>query len=455
MRRSFLHPYFLCVCLLVLFSAAVSASPAPLKDNNQDKKSESKIVDAVNQALPEARSQLEKVVNINSGTMNFSGVKQVGMVFKKALEDLGFDAQWQDGSSYNRAGSLVASYGTQGKKILLIGHLDTVFAKDDAFQTYQQLDETHAAGPGVSDMKGGDVIMLTAIKALKQAGFLDRISLRVVMTGDEEKSGLPLSASKKAIIDAAKWADVALGFEDGDGDIKTAVIARRGAVDWTLKVTGQPAHSSQIFTEKVGDGAIYEMARILNEFRESLSSMDNLTFNPGLILAGTDVEHQTNGTKGSALGKTNVVSKEAVVMGDIRALSPHQLNKAKEKMLEIVSQSLPMTAATLIFNEGYPPMAATNSNRQLLTLYNQISEDLGYGKVVAVNPRNAGAADISFAANYVDMSLDGLGLMGTGGHTSDEIADMSSFSKNAQKAALLLYRLSEPGANLLKKQQGN
>lgn len=454
MRRSFSPPFlphFLWVPLLILLSTNAFADPTASKITSQDKKVESKIVEAVNQALPEARSQLEKVVNINSGTMNFSGVKRVGMVFKKELEDLGFKAQWQDGSSYNRAGSLVASYGTQGKKILLIGHLDTVFAKDDAFQTYQQLDETHAAGPGVSDMKGGDVIMLTAIKALKQAGLLDRMSIKVVMTGDEEKSGLPLSASKKAIIDAAKWADVALGFEDGDGDIKTAVIARRGAADWTLKVVGEPAHSSQIFTEKVGDGAIYEMARILNGFRESLSTMDNLTFNPGLILAGTDVEHKTNGTNGSALGKTNVVSKDALVMGDIRALSPQQLNEAKAKMLEIVSQSLPMTSATLIFNEGYPPMAATDNNRKLLGLYNQISEDLGYGKVVAVNPRNAGAADISFAANYVDMSLDGLGLMGTGGHTSDEIADMSSLSKNTQKAALLLYRLSEPAGSLLSK----
>ncbi|WP_299489613.1 M20/M25/M40 family metallo-hydrolase [uncultured Shewanella sp.] len=449
MSRLSFSSYFLAVsCLL----CGVAFANTPLSQaNNQDTRIESNIVNSVDQSLPKARALLEKVVNINSGTMNFAGVKKVGMVFKQELEALGFKAQWQDGSSYNRAGSLVAEYGTQGKKILLIGHLDTVFAKDDAFQTYQMLDDTHAAGPGVSDMKGGDVVMLTAIKALKQAGVLDRVRLRVVMTGDEEKSGLPLSASKKAIADAAKWADVALGFEDGDGNIKTAVIARRGAADWILKVTGEPAHSSQIFTEKVGDGAIYEMARILNGFRESLSSMDNLTFNPGLILAGTDIDHKTNATNGSALGKTNVVSKEAVVMGDIRALSPEQLDKAKEKMLEIVSQSLPMTSASLIFNEGYPPMAATENNRKLLALYNQISEDLGYGKVVAVNPRNAGAADISFAANYVDMSLDGLGLMGTGGHTSDEIGDLGSLEKNAKKAALLMYRLSEPAANLLNK----
>jgi len=72
-----------------------------------------------------------------------------------------------------------------------------------------------------------------------------------------------------------------------------------------------------------------------------------------------------------------------------------------------------------------------------------VSESLGYGPVVAVNPRNAGAADISFTADHVDMALDGLGLMGSGGHTKDEVADMTSFNKNMHKAAILIYRLGQ------------
>ena len=100
------------------------------------------------------------------------------------------------------------------------------------------------------------------------------------------------------------------------------------------------------------------------------------------------------------------------------------------------------TSASLTFFEGYPPMAPTPGNKQLLALYNSVSQDLGYETIVAVNPRRAGAADISFVAEHVDMALDGLGLMGAGAHTKEEVADMTSLAKNSQKAAILIYRLS-------------
>ena len=111
-------------------------------------------------------------------------------------------------------------------------------------------------------------------------------------------------------------------------------------------------------------------------------------------------------------------------------------------MQEIVADNLPHTEATLIFDEGYPPMAPTAGNKTLLKMYSDTSESLGYNAVVAVNPRNAGAADISFTAGRVKMGLDGLGLMGRGGHTKDEVADISSLVKNTQKAAVLIYRIS-------------
>ena len=259
----------------------------------------------VTKGLIQSLIELEQVVNINSGTMNFAGVKQVGLVFKKQFEQLGFETQWLDGSEFNRAGHLVAKYGDSGPKILMIGHLDTVFAKNDAFQSFQRINDQQIAGPGITDMKGGDVIIVAALRALKLAGVLDNVSIQVVMTGDEESSGRPLAKSKKALIDAAKWADIALGFEDGDGDIGTAVVARRGSVGWTLEVTGKPAHSSQIFREDVGFGAVFEIARILNSYREELASVENLTFNPGLLLRGTRLDAQVNDGKGYAFGKSN------------------------------------------------------------------------------------------------------------------------------------------------------
>lgn len=401
------------------------------------------ILDAIDTSLLHAAATLEKSVNINSGTMNFDGVREVGNLFISELDAIGFSTEWVDGSDFGRAGHLVASYGTRGLKILMIGHLDTVFAKGDAFQTFEPLSDHLVKGPGITDMKGGDIIIIETVRALKAAGVLDNVSIRIVMTGDEESSGKPLARSKQAIVEAAIWADIALGFEDGDSNIKTAVIARRGSVNWSLDVTGKPAHSSQIFTETIGYGAIFEAARILNSFRENLSSVENLTFNPGRIFGGTRINEDSATDTGTTFGKTNVVAKTLRVTGGIRALSPDQLVDAKTEMQRIVANNLLHTSATLTFAEGYPPMPPTEGNKRLLALYSDVSKELGYGEVMAVNPRNAGAADISFAADHVDMALDGLGLMGADGHTKDETADMTSFKKNIQKAALLILKLSK------------
>ncbi len=412
---------------------------AALADQNTEKA----IISAVEKGMPQALATLEQAVNINSGTMNFAGVKQVGRLFAAQLGELGFQTEWVEGRGFGRAGHLVASFGTKGPKILMIGHLDTVFAKDDDFQKFEPLTDNKVKGPGITDMKGGDVIIISAVQALKAAGVLDGVSIKIVMTGDEESSGKPLVKSKKALIDAAIWADIALGFEDGDGNIKTAVIARRGSVGWTLNVTGRPAHSSQIFTNDVGYGAVLEAARILDGFRKNLSPMDNLTFNPGRIVGGTRTTEDKSTDTGTAFGKTNVVAQTLSVFGGIRAVSPEQLASAKAKMQEIIENNLLHTSATLVFDDGYPPMAPTDGNKELLGLYSQISQSLGYGEVVAVNPRNAGAADISFTAGYVDFALDGLGLMGTGGHTKNETADMTTLKRNTTKAALLIYHLSQ------------
>ena len=403
---------------------------------------EIKIVEQIDLQLPGSLELLEAAVNINSGTLNLEGVKKVGRVFKSEFNKLDFETQWIDGSSFDRAGHLLASYGQSGPKILMIGHLDTVFAKTDAFQKFRRVDSEHIAGPGITDMKGGNVIIVSALSALKKLGALENISIKVILIGDEERNGNPLAASRAALVDAAKWADIALGFEDGDGDIKTAVIARRGSVDWTLNVTGKPAHSSQIFKADVGYGAILESARILNSFREQLAGVGNLTFNPGMIVGGTEVGLDSSTASATAFGKNNVIAKTAKVSGGIRALSPQELASAKQVMRKIVSENLAHTSATLSFGEGYPPMAPSAGNQKLLAQYSAVSESLGYGPVEAVNPRNAGAADISFTAEYIDMGLDGLGLMGSGGHTKDEFADISSLQKNTHKAALLIYRLA-------------
>ena len=217
------------------------------------------------------------------------------------------------------------------------------------------------------------------------------MNIIVVMTGDEELSGRPLELARKDLIEAAKRADIALGMEDGDSNPATGVISRRSSSGWELTVTGLPAHSSQIFTSKIGAGAIYEASRILTGFYERLSTEKDLTFNPGMILGGSDIQLDQVLDGGSSFGKENIVAKQAVVTGDIRAISPEQLKMAQDAMQQIVSKNLPQTNATLTFDEGYPPLAPTDGNKKLLEYYTKVSEDLGLGKVTAVNPRDAGA----------------------------------------------------------------
>jgi glutamate carboxypeptidase len=404
---------------------------------------EQAIVRAVDPHNAEGLALLERLVNINSGTMNFAGVRQVGDALRVQLDSLGFTTRWEDGAAFGRAGHLVAERTGTGPRLLLIGHLDTVFEPTSHFQRFERLNDTTAHGPGVIDMKGGDVIMVQAFKALRAAGVLNKLSITAVFSGDEEDAGHPLSLARAALIDAAKRSQFAIGFEDGSGDPRTAVISRRGATSWTVTSTGVPAHSSQIFRADVGAGAIFESARVLQEFREKLSTQQYLTFNPGFALGGTDLKMDSTQPGGTAFGKANVVSKEMRVTGDIRALSPEQLASAKATMQTIASQSLPRTTSEITFSDGYPPLAPTDGNRRLLTLYDAVSRALGIGPVVAVDPMRAGAADVSFAAPFVPSSLDALGLAGWDDHTDKETADLRMFGPQTKRAAVFLYRLSQ------------
>ena len=414
----------------------VPAQGGPLSPEEQA------IAAAVDAANPQALSLLERVVNINSGSMNFAGVRAVGEVFKGELEALGFTSRWIDGAAFKRAGHLVAERQGSGPRVLLIGHLDTVFEPDSPFQRFERVDDRFARGPGIIDMKGGDVVMIHALKALHAARALDRLRLTVVMTGDEELSGEPLAAARAALVEAARNADVAIGFENGPGDPRTAVVARRGATGWQLTVTARPAHSSQIFRDDIGSGAIYEAARILNSFRETLAGEPHLTFNPGVVLGGTAVDLDTALVRGTAAGKENVIAARAMAMGDLRTLSQEQLERAKARMLAIVAASLPHAESRLTFDEGYPPMSPAPGNDRLLALYDQASRDVGAGPVTAVNPDRAGAADVSFASGHVKMILDGIGLMGHSDHTPQETADLATLPSQTKRAALLLYRIA-------------
>jgi glutamate carboxypeptidase len=307
---------------------------------------------------------------------------------------------------------------------------------------WQPESDTVVRGQGVSDMKAGDVAIIEALRALKQVGALENTTIAVMLTGDEEEAGNPKSISRGDMVALAKQSDIALGYEGMVGDRNgqpRATVGRRATAFFELDVKGRQGHSSAVFGG-AGYGAVYEAARILDAFRQQVPE-PGLTFNPGVILGGTDVAFDDANSRGTAFGKTNVIANSVTVKGDLRYLDYGQRDRAQAKMREIVAQSLPGASASINFRDSYPPMAVTPGNLKVLDAYSAASDDAGLGAVGAVPAEARGAGDIQFVAPYVD-SLDGLGASGGGAHSPEERLDLPSIQRAAIRSAILIYRLT-------------
>ena len=402
---------------------------------------ERRIVSAVDDRADSAIAFLERVVSVNSGTFNLEGVREVGRLFQARLDALGFATRWIPMDTVGRAGHLFAERTGTGPVLLLIGHLDTVFESDSPFQRWERVDATTVKGPGTEDMKGGNVVLLLALEALHAAGALDGASIIVALTGDEEDTGDPLDVARRDLIAAGRRATYALGFEGATGQGRAAVVARRGFTGWVVRTTATPAHSSQIFRADLGGGAVFELVRVLHTFHDRLRGEQYLTFNPGIVAGGTEIEFDGD-ARATAFGKTNIIAEHALAAGDLRTISLAQRDSAKARMRAIVAASQPHASSEIRFRDSYPPMSPTDANYALLARLSEVSRDLGFGVVEAVDPGARGAADVSFVAPHVTAALDGLGVIGSGGHTVEETMQLPSVAMQAKRAAVLIHRLS-------------
>ncbi len=390
---------------------------------------------------------LEKLVNQNSGSRNITGVKAVAEILRPEFEALGFTVTWLPMEQTGRAGHFIASHaGKAGsKRLLLIGHLDTVFEADSPFQTFSR-NGAFASGPGVADDKGGVVAMLAALRAMAAAGTLKGANIVAYLTGDEEDAGDPQSAARADLIAEGKKADVALDFEGLARDVgpdgklvDMGSIARRSAYSWTIEVTAKSGHSSGVFGAD-GDGAIYALARMLTAIRAEVPE-PNLTLNVGMIAGGAEAALAADQAHASATGKTNIIPAKAIARGDLRTLSPEQNARAQTKMAAIAARTYPGASATITFEDGYPPMAPTDANRALLARLNDVNAALGLPAMAPLDPLKRGAGDISFVAADVP-GLVGLGPASKGDHTPAETVDLASLTLQAKRAALLISRLA-------------
>ncbi len=409
--------------------------------------------------VADSNALLEKLVDINSGTHNLEGVRAVGKIMMAQLTDLGFQVRWNPMDQVQRAGDLVAEHpcpeaGKCGKRMLLIGHMDTVFEKNSPFQTYT-VNGHIATGPGTNDMKGGLVDMLFALKAMQAAGVLQQTEITVVLSGDEEAHGIPATISRRDMIAAAHHSDVVLEFEGTPriNGVFYGSVSRRSSIDWYLKTTGETGHSSGIFSESKGYGAIYELTRILDAFRTQLPEA-GLTYNVGMVLGGTALTVDDTGNNGTATGKDNVIAPTAYASGDIRTLSNAQTEKVEKEMEAIVAQHLAKTGATITFGDGYPAMAATAESRAVLQLLNEQNAKLGFAAMPELDPMRRGAGDIAFVAGIIP-GIAGVGATGEGAHAPGETIDLSTQPINTKRDALLMVALSrlDARADLVKAEQ--
>ena len=406
---------------------------------------EKKIIAWIKAHTNDAEKLLEETVNINSGTFNIIGVKKTGEVFARELQKAGLSTEWVSlPDSLQRAGHLVATKkGNKGKKIFIIGHLDTVFEPDMPAGLFTRINDSTATGQGVNDMKGGDVIVVMALQALHAMNLLKDASITVYFTGDEEESGKPTSVSRKDFIERAKTCDLALAFETAQG-MNTIAIGRRGFSSWKLDVKAKTAHSAGVFSNGSGYGAIYETARILNRFREELGNEKYLTFNPGIIAGGSEMVYTDEKMRAVVSGKTNIISPRVVVEGDLRFLTEKQRETARKKMSAIVAnqQLTGTTSAKISFTDGIPAMEPSKGNDNLRLWVDKVSRDMGLGPANAGDPGSRGAGDISYVAKYMDC-IDGLGASGKGAHAIGETINLNHLPLLIQRAALLIYRLTQ------------
>jgi glutamate carboxypeptidase len=430
----------------LLLALALVASPAAAKLAA----AEQKIVRIVDSEQARSVALLERLVNQNSGSLNLAGVEAVGRMMRSELEPLGFTVRWVPMAEVGRAGHLVATHkgNGRGRRMLLIGHLDTVFEPDSPFQRFARKDSDTAEGPGIGDDKGGITVMVAALRAMHAAGTLRDADIEIVLTGDEEDAGAPIAVARRDLVAAAGRADVALDFEglaQEDGR-DMGSIARRGSASWTVTARGKTGHSSGIFSASAGNGAIYELARILAAFRSELPE-PNLTFNVGLLAGGATAELDKDGIRATATGKTNIIPPIAIARGDLRALSLEQQERVIAKMKAIVGRHLPGSEAEIAFDDGaYPPMAPTAASRALLARLNRVNRDLGLAEMGEFDPLKRGAGDIGFVAHLLP-GLVGLGTAGEGSHAPGETVDLASIPRQAKRAAILMSRLAkEPPA---------
>jgi glutamate carboxypeptidase len=375
--------------------------------------------------LPEYLANLERLVNIDCGSYTPAGVNEVGRWTGDFLADLGAAVEYRPDPGGRLGDTVVAMFTGQagGMRLLLIGHLDTVFDPGTVALRPFRLDDGVAHGPGVTDMKSGLLAGLYALKALiGERGGLPFERLVFVANPDEE-IGSPTSTPHIRAL--AAEVDVALVLEcaRANGDI---VSSRKGIIDVRLHVKGRAAHAG-VEPEK-GRSAILEAARIVEDLHAINGRWPGVTVNVGVIAGGT---------------RPNVVPEACMLEVDVRATTRDALEIA-EAELRRVAAATEVEDTTVEFEAmaRWWPMEKLERSGRLVEHARGVAQALGFE---VRDTSTGGASDANTTSGMGIPSLDGLGPIGGNDHSPAEYLDVDSIvPRTTMLAGLLLAIAADP-----------
>ena len=377
------------------------------------------LLEQATQAKPEVVKLIEQMVNIDSGTGSEKGLDAVAAMIASEAKKRGMTVTFS--SAAPAAGkNLVATLQGSGKaNILLMAHMDTVFADGTAAARPFRIQGDRAYGPGVMDDKGGIAIALAAIKLLQQMKFTDFRQITLFVNTNEEtssKGSFPLIAS------LAKQHDVTLSLEPGrvaDG----LVIWRKGTADLQIDVKGKSAHAG--VAPEAGRNAAMEAAHQMLQMATLGDKAKQTTVNFTVFKAGD---------------RTNVIPNAATVRGDMRATDASEFDRVEKDMARLASTpSIAGTEVKTTLTRGMAPMPLTPATSALAARAQAIYGELGLKLTLE---GTGGAGDANFASGAGATTLDGFGIVGGGIHTEDEYAELNSIAPRLYLLARMIMDVS-------------
>jgi glutamate carboxypeptidase len=365
---------------------------------------------------------LRTMVNIDCGTFIPSGVNRVADIMQARFRERGWQVERIPHSpaedSPQLGDLLVASLqGPRdgGRRVLLVGHMDTVFPEGTAAERPFRIEGSTAYGPGVSDMKGGLLAGYHAVACLQDAGFEDFGSITYVCNPDEE-IGSPFSGG--FILERAKDADVCFVLEGAreNGDI---VSSRKGVRDIRIVINGRAAHAG-VEPER-GRSATLQAAHTTIALHELNGRWPGVTVNVGVIQGGT---------------RPNVVAERCELHVDVRAVTARDFDEALAEVERRARDTVvPDVTVEIVSQSGFPPMEKTEATARLVERARALAAELGFEVNDAAT---GGASDANPVAGMGVPTLDGLGPIGGADHAPGEWLDLDSVVPRVALLAALI-----------------